>query len=161
MRLKVSESVAKDHADIEDLLWRVAVYCKEEDPDITLMGLHVQVRKNARPTYWSGMAYPHEHTVSYRTHPSTIVTHPAGRITMNIGSSNSTRDITTLFSHELRHIGQFHRGRKCHGFLTCDPMDPDEIEPDCYEFEELIIAKMQLALPKRYSGHSTFDEIYS
>jgi hypothetical protein len=142
------------------LLWAVAVHSKEEDPDIKLMGLHVQVRRSRHDNYWAGNAWPEEQTRVYRTNPSTLIIHPAGKITMSLGASISRHDIIRVFAHELRHIGQFHRGRKEHGYLTCSPMFEEDIEPDCYEFEDLILDKMAVTRCKGYKGeHSTHDEL--
>lgn len=161
MRIKVSDSVAKDHPGIEDLLWRVAVNAKEEDPDITLMGLHVQVRRSRHDDYWAGNAWPTEHTRVYRTSPASIITHPAGKVTMSLGAAISDRDIIRVFAHELRHIGQFHRGRQKYGYMTCSPMLEEDIEPDCYEFEDLILDKLAQPRCKGYRGeHSTHHELH-
>ncbi len=159
MRFNISDTVLRDHPGIEELLWSIAVHSKEEDPDITLMGLYVQVRRSRKRTHWAGNAWPTEHTRCYRTKVPTVTVHPAGKITMSIGADCTQEDIIQLFSHELRHNGQFHRGRQRFGYMTCDPMPEEDIEPDCYEFEDTILTKMAYAVPKKYQGYSTRNEL--
>lgn len=137
MKVVLSQSVLEDHPKINELLWATAVAAKEEDPDIHLMGLRVQVRRSCKKTFWSGHAWPCEHTT---TSTGKVHVHPAGKITMSVGCDCSEQDIVQLFAHELRHIGQFHRGRYEYGYLTCDWVDYD-VEQDCYDFEDIILYK--------------------
>jgi hypothetical protein len=65
-----------------------------------------------------------------------------GKITMTICPDINDSGLVRLFSHELRHIAQFHRGRKKFGTLTIDPLRPHEAEMDAYEFEEAMVAKL-------------------
>jgi hypothetical protein len=135
MRTSITTAVLLAHPDIEDILWSTMVHAMDADWAIRASGLHVRVRKAPEDRMWWGWAYPEEHSTFYRKR----LVHPAGRITLTIGNDVSKRDIVRLVAHELRHIGQFHRGRKLTGFLTAGWMDDDEVEPDCYAFEEHVI----------------------
>lgn len=154
MRQAISDGVISDHPGIEDLLWRVAVYSCENDPDITLTGLYLQVRRSPDHLAWSGKAWPKESSGGIRR-----ISHPAGRINLCIGADVPDKDIIRLFAHELRHIGQFHRGRKVCGFLGTYPLDNDEVEPDALRFELDILNKILLPIPKKYKGRSTHEEL--
>lgn len=146
MRVDVSSSIQRTYPAIEDVLWNVGVYSKQADWDIKLMGLHVQIRKHKASTSWGGWAFPHEDSSYY----STKRVHPAGRIDLSIGLMVPEIDIVRLFAHELRHIGQFHRGRKIHGYLTTEWMSESDVEPDCHEFEEYIVQKYDRIACKGY-----------
>jgi hypothetical protein len=159
LRFNISESVYQDHPYIEELLWNVAVHSKQADPDIKLMGLHVQVRRSRKSKHWAGNAWPNEETRVYRTRTPSLIVHPAGKVTMSIAADCSERDVMRLFAHELRHIGQFHRGRRLYGYLTTAPMAEEDIEVDCYDFEDSILEKMTNAMPKCYRGQSGRDEL--
>lgn len=144
MRVAISRGVVTLRPELEDQLWAVACHAKEADHDIKLTGLHVQIRKACQPEHWAGLAWPKEETWRYNR----IVVHPAGRIDLSIGTGVQASSIIRLFAHELRHIGQFHRGRKIYGYLTTEHMYEDEIEPDCYDFEEYVLQKCHK--PNRY-----------
>lgn len=135
MRFDITAAVEQDHPGIQDLLWRIAVLAKNADPDIKLMGLYVRAIKDTSDINWSGWALPEEESYLYRKK----LVHPAGRIDLRIGTGVSDVGITRLFAHELRHIGQFHRGRQVHGYLTTDHLPDEEVEPDCYAFEDEIL----------------------
>lgn len=137
MRTSISPSVLKAYPDIDDILWDTLVYAKNADWDIRTNGLHVRVQKAHMPKDWWGWAYPEEQSRAYRK----MLIHPAGRISLTVGDDVSRLEIVRLVAHELRHIGQFHRGRKLTGYLTTEWMKESEVELDCYEFEEYVVKK--------------------
>lgn len=137
MRVSISKGVLKHRPELENQLWNIGCYAKEIDPDIKLMGLHVRVIKARNKGHWYGWAHPEEESTHYRKK----LIHPAGRIDLSIGESVSDIALVRLFAHELRHIGQFHRGRKLRGYLTCEYMKDGEVEPDCYRFEDDIVRR--------------------
>lgn len=147
MRVIYSQTVGHNHPAIEEQLWGVAVRCKEADPDIKLMGLHVSLRSST-PTHWAGQAFPEEET--YLLRPRGLIIHPAGRITMSVGAKVTYTSIVRLFAHELRHIGQFHRGRRLYGYLTDEWLDENQVEPDACEFEETILQRMKYSRSRCY-----------
>lgn len=147
MRVDCSSSITRAFPDLEDLLWNVGVYAKNEDRDIKLMGLRVRAIKSRAPDHWYGWAHPWEESSLYGSR----LIHPAGRIDLGLGSAIREQDIVRVFAHELRHIGQFHRGRKRFGYLTTEHMKESTIEQDCYDFEESIVRKFGLAC----KGYST------
>lgn len=134
MRIDASRAVLKIRPDLEDVLWNIACYCKEEDHDIRLMGLWVRARADHRTGHWNGWAWPREESNLY----GVSRVHPAGRIDLALGQNVTEPTVVRLFAHELRHIGQFHRGRKQTGFMNI-LMGETEIEPDCDAFADTIV----------------------
>lgn len=141
MRVDATLAIAQAFPDLEDLLWNIGVYAKNADHDIKLMGLRVRVLKARKADNWYGWAHPFEESVLYGNR----LIHPAGRIDLGLGSKTSKEEVIRVFSHELRHIGQFHRGRQIFGYLTTEHMNPPHIEEDCYEFEDCIVGKFGMA----------------
>lgn len=135
MRIYVSPSIDVLYPDIEELLWDVGLKAWRVDRDIQLEGLRVRVTKAREPDSWYGWAFPWQKSCLYGKH----LIHPAGRIDLSIGAKVDDDVIITLFAHELRHIGQFHRGRQIYGYLTTQHMNEQCVETDCYEFEESIL----------------------
>lgn len=148
MRFDITDAVRRDHPGIEDLLWRVAVLAKTEDPDIKLMGLHVRAIRSTEEDHWNGWAWPEEDSILY----GKKLVHPAGRIDLRIGAKVDDAGIMQLFAHELRHIGQFHRGRQSFGYLTTDHMTTS-CEQDCYDFEDLILSLTRHTKCKGRNAH--------
>lgn len=146
MKTVISVTLQKTHPDLETILWRTACLSKEHDNDIQFDGLLVRATKS-RTQYWTGSASPYE--------DSTIRTkkyiHPGGRIDLHLTKGMVRRSIIVLFAHELRHIGQFHRGRKKYGVMGWDGTPEDEFERDCMEFEQLI-ANLMMAGTSTYKG---------
>lgn len=143
MKLSIARPVIKCHKDLDEELWQIAVVSKEADPDIKLMGLFVRVRlsSSSKEDYFSGISYPYEES----NYNGRRILHPAGRINMTLGTKVSEEDKAILFAHELRHIGQFHRGRKIRGYLDADFMGDDyKIEGDCYKFEQEVISRLYI-----------------
>lgn len=157
MRAAISSRVLSEHPSLEERLWAVAVHAKEADPDIKLMGLHVRACRSPKPGHWNGWAHPREESVLYHRH----LIHPAGRIDMRIGINVPEEDIIRLFAHELRHIGQFHRGRKLYGYLTTDPMAEADIEPDCHDFEKFILKKFARARCRGRKGVQSRPDMFA
>lgn len=149
MRIDVSPAISRAFPDLDELLWNVGVYSKESDWDIKLMGLYVRIKKHRFATQWYGWAHPQEESTLYGRR----FIHPAGRIDLGVGCSVGEDEIVRLFAHELRHIGQFHRGRKIYGYLTTEHMKEQRVESDCYEFEEYIAKKFGPA----HSGYHKAD----
>jgi hypothetical protein len=110
------------------------------DPDIPEDRFLVYVRKSRRDDYWNGHAYPYKATKRYGKR----VEHLNGRITMSLGGDIDHADIVRIFSHELRHLGQYARGRKALGFLTNANMPISEREPDCLRFEGRVLKAMMV-----------------
>lgn len=132
MRTDISPCILKAHQNIDNILWRTACACKEQDNDITINGLFVRVTKSSTK-YWTGTAFPYESSsLHYK-----VISHPAGRINLRLTIDMIDRSVVILFAHELRHIGQFHRGRKKFGFLVSEAHENDS-EDDSREFEKLI-----------------------
>jgi hypothetical protein len=147
VRVALSQSIQREHSGLEDQLWAIGCHSKSSDMDIKLMGLHVRIISSKDTDHWSGWAYPEEESLFYNK----ALCHPAGRIQLTIGQDVTKKEIIRLFSHELRHIGQFHRGRKLFGFMTTHHMPETAIEQDCYDFEDHIIKKMGLAKCRGYA----------
>ena len=135
--MDISPSILRAYPLIDDMLWDTMVFAKNADYDIKTNGLHVRVIKAPTPTDWWGWAYPEEQS-RYRRK---VLVHPAGRITLTVGTGVKPIEIVRLTAHELRHIGQFHRGRKVLGYLTAEWMKEEDVEADCYEFEDYIVKK--------------------
>lgn len=140
MKLIFSRRIESLRPNIEEQLWGVACRCKEADPAIKIMGLHISIRSSSRPLHWAGQAIPEEET--YMLRPKQLIVHPAGRITMTLGDKVSYTNTIRLFAHELRHIGQYHRGRKEYGYLTTEWMPESQVEKDAYAFEDEILDRM-------------------
>lgn len=143
MRILISKSVQKNHPLLERELWESACIAKDIDPDIILMGLLVKIKQtpNSDNRYWSGMAYPSEESSLY----GQMLSHPAGRINLYLGTKVSSKEKTILMAHELRHIGHFHRGRKMTGYLNDNHMTTKEAEDDCQCFELEVLDKLSRA----------------
>lgn len=157
MKVILSAAVKQDRPGLDDRLWEIACASKEADPDITLMGLMVKIRRSRYVDYWNGHAWPYEHSPwdyeDLRRYEGRVEVHPAGKITMSIGEEVPDEDVDRLFAHELRHIGQFHRGRKQFGYLTTDHMGLYEVEPDALGFEQAILERM--SVPNLNNCYST------
>jgi hypothetical protein len=113
------------------VLFEVAKVCTELDSDLCLDGLYIEGQINKRPEYYGGIAYPSTLT---KTRKQTVF-HPDGKIVLNFSRSNNFEEVVRLFAHELRHIGQFHRGRETHDYMTIQPLTSNESEEDAYWFE--------------------------
>jgi hypothetical protein len=146
MRVLIGPKAAQERPLLARQLWDIAVKAQELDPDIHLHGLLVKVRRSRLAENWEGNAWPEERTWDVRQRH--LYLHPAGKVTMSIGSKVAYPDVVRLFAHELRHIGQFHRGRYHTGFLGTGHMVEVDIEPDCYDFEDMVLAKM--GMPSDY-----------
>ena len=136
MRVVITSGVK--NSCLEERLWEIAVHSKTVDPEIKLSGLHVRVLPARSIGIWSGWALPREESSWYNGK----LIHPAGRINLYLSEGMGEGSLVRLFSHELRHIGNFHRGRQQYGYLTDKHMKPDLVEPDCHEFEEIILREV-------------------
>jgi hypothetical protein len=132
MKTVISDAMQKAHPNLEGVLWRTACMAKEQDNDIMISGLLVRIVKS-KDLYWTGSADPHEESILYKKK----LIHPAGRIDLRLTTGMIQRSIVVLFAHELKHIGQFHRGRKKNGVLSVEGADY-LIEEDCILFEKQI-----------------------
>jgi hypothetical protein len=150
----ISQSIQKAHPNLERILWRTACIAKEYDNEITISGLFVRVTKSPS-LYWSGNADPLEETVLYNK----IICHPAGRVNLKLTGGMVERSVIILFAHELRHIGQFNKGRRKYGVLMTEITESDYlIEKDAYTFEKKI-ADIVLQGTKTLRGKEELDPI--
>jgi hypothetical protein len=152
VRVQVSDKISVQFPNIEDLLWQTACRAKDIDYEIMISGLYVRLTKAVRSNYWAGLALPQEISKLY----GRTISHPAGRINLTIGTGISDPTIVRLFAHELRHIGQFRRGRKQTGFLGTYPMPTEDIEPDCLDFEEEVASRFRVDCHAS-SGYEAFS----
>jgi hypothetical protein len=136
----ISSSILKAHPSIEDTIWKTLVAAVYLDEDIRIEGLFIRVTKAKADGDYFGWAYPDERTWIGKK----SIAHPGGRIDLRLGVKVSKRAITTLFAHELRHIGQFHRGRKKLGFFSADYLDDRLCETDCFEFEKRVLETLRI-----------------
>jgi hypothetical protein len=143
MKLSVHYKIRQRFPKIEGLFWETAYLAREFDPDIQLNGLWVTIRpsRSANSTFYEGIAYPVENT----RRGDYVVIHPAGKISISLSKQVSEADQISLFAHELRHIAQFHRGRKINGHFNNHYMgDNDIAEEDCYDFQDKIVDRLYL-----------------
>lgn len=140
MKLQISSTIKREFPHIEDWLDEIAYWAYQEDGDIDLDNLLVSVRIGRRPTLWSGQAWPYSTSLDRRTGKRRR--HSSGHIGLSLGRRNRKSEITRIFAHELRHIGQFARGREKLGYLTSSHMSNREGERDARLFEQRVMKHM-------------------
>lgn len=123
---------------VDDLLAKVRKVACKLDKDIHIRDLRVEARRNTQPRYFTGWAYP----LTRFTDGNGTTYHRDGLIRMQIGALSTDEDITRLYAHELRHIGQFHRGRARYGAMSIAPLTEDESEADADEFELRVLERV-------------------
>lgn len=126
-----------------DLVERTALTCQEMDPDIVTDSLLVEARRHPRKTRFQGWAHP-EYWSIFR---GTSRIHMDGRIQIVVGDRVRTTDVIRVIAHELRHIGQFHRGQELTGELTQEPLSDAECEDDAYGFEYTMLDRLGVVYP--------------
>jgi hypothetical protein len=132
VNLALSKGAVDTLPYISLVLYEISALAVEIDPDIGLSGLYVEGQISKKPTHYSGVAYPSTLSIK-RKH---TIFHPNGKIALSFARRNSFEEIVRLFGHELRHIGQYHRGRETHECMTIRPLTGDESEEDAYWFED-------------------------
>ncbi|WP_028058441.1 hypothetical protein [Candidatus Solirubrobacter pratensis] len=140
MDLYLSPGMLRYRPEVTSHIRQIKDVAVRLDRDIRLRGLRVEVTRNPHFDRYSGWAVPEVHSRSrqgYITHA-----HPDGLITLRIGDECGDEDIIRLTAHELRHIGQFHRGRKRYGVMTTAPLDHWESERDAEGFEDRVLERM-------------------
>lgn len=138
MRVSCSVGVDCEFPQIRSLLNDIKRVSKEKDRNIRVRDLFVDVRLSKSHDKFNGWAHPE----AFSVRRSQFRWHDDGWIQMSLGFHCSDRDVIRLFSHELRHIGQFNKGKRRYGVLTINPMTPQESEDDAYDFEERILELM-------------------
>ena len=136
--------------DLDYLLWEVNDVAHKLDPDIPTKDFYVGAQVSRYPTSWTGHAHPQEKYYDKRR--GKTLECPNGRVTMSFGEYVSENRIRRLFAHELRHLGQFERGRKETGQLNLRHMYRLLVEPDCIAFEGRVLREM--GLPDEYSDRT-------
>jgi hypothetical protein len=123
---------------LDELLTEIKRVCCALDRDISTRDLRVEARRNPSPQTYNGWAYPVTRLVE--RHRTTY--HRDGLVRMWIGAQCCEEDIIRLYAHELRHIGQFHRGRKRYGNMTIHPLTEVGSEDDAESFEARVLERM-------------------
>lgn len=136
--IQLSEAVEQAFPALRADLRFIHAYACDLDPDIPKDDFHVSVRLGKVACRWSGHAYPLQFS-HYRHSP-----HRNGRISMSLGTDTVYTGVVRLFSHELRHLAQFARGKDQYGIMTLSHMDPRDVEPDALKFEGRMLKHMML-----------------
>lgn len=123
---------------VDNLFARVRRVACRLDRDICVRDLRVEAQCNAQPEFYRGLAYP----VTRRYVGTRATYHADGLIRLYIGARCDEEDIICLFAHELRHIGQFHRGRQRYGAMTVDPLSNEDSEADAHDFELRVLDRV-------------------
>lgn len=140
MQVRLSQSLQAAQPDLLPILNDTLRESRYRDRDIKSRFLWVIGRCHWEADAFAGAAHPRRWSVT----PYGIQSHCNGKVTLTIGKNCEPPEIARLFAHELRHIGQFHRGYDRFGQLTIETLTYDEAEDDAYEFEERIIDRMGL-----------------
>lgn len=138
MDIKLSSNLRCKFSELESDIRYIAEGAKEIDPDIDDAELFIRGRCCQSP--FTGTAYPFE----FSGYGSTRIFHRNGKITFQLASDTKLVDIVRLIGHELRHIGQFHRGKREHGFLTISPLREHTSELDAFSFEDVLLDHLGL-----------------
>lgn len=140
----MSGPLQEAHPDLHRNLREIVKCCRSFDRDLRTRNLLVDVRR-LRDNCYCGSALPKEYSWDRRRrHGSQLSYHQNGKITMSINERTPIEGIARLFSHELRHIAQFHRGKRQFGTLTILSLTPLQAEDDAYEFEDDILGRLGL-----------------
>lgn len=138
MEVACSAGIECEFPGIRSLLDDIKRVVKEKDRHVRVRHLFVDVRLSRKPDNFNGWAHPHTYSVRWGQYRS----HENGWIQMSLGYECKEMDIVRLFAHELRHNGQFHRGKSLLGVMCTYPLSQEESEDDAYEFEERIVSLM-------------------
>lgn len=139
MIVELSQTLQKARPHLADWIGEAAGWAAYLDDDIDLDGVHIAVRESRNPSHWGGTAWPRSASLDRRRHKRRK--HSSGRVTMSIGRRVRRNDVIRATVHELRHIGQFARGARANGYLSC-VMETHESEVDCRRFEGQVLDSM-------------------
>lgn len=123
---------------VDELLTKVKGVACKLDRDIRTRDLRVEARRNNQPGFFKGWAYP----LTRAREGQRVTYHQDGLIRMYVGAQCVDEEIVRLYAHELRHIGQFHRGRRQYGTMTIHPMSQEASEHDADDFEERVLVRL-------------------
>jgi hypothetical protein len=138
MQVSCSAGVDCEFPHIRPLLNDVKRVVREKDRHVRVSGLYVDVRLSRRHDRYNGWAHPDTYSIRW----GQLRVHDNGWVQMSLGASCSDKDIIRLFAHELRHIGQFNRGKSLIGVLSTYPLNQQQSEDDAYDFEGRILDLM-------------------
>lgn len=137
MTYSISPGLLDLFPGLDELLVRVRSVACSLDRDIRVSDLRVEARKHRGEAVYQGWAHPRASSViGGRT-----VRHRDGLVRLAIGSGCEDEDIIRVFAHELRHIGQFHRGRRHYGQLSL-AMCEVASEQDAEDFEDRVLERL-------------------
>lgn len=135
MELRLSSTVSCLYPFLASGIREITRCAQVLDEDIIVQNLLIEVRAHWKPSTFCGMAFPERSSWKRGTYRS----HADGRILLTIGAGIHEEDLIRLLSHELRHIGQFHRGIERFGFMTAQYMTDEACEDDAYDFEDYVL----------------------
>lgn len=138
MIYSLSPGLVDAFPSIDDILGKVRKVACKLDRDISVRALRVEARRNNHPDYYKGWAYPLTRLREGRG----MTYHADGLIRLQVGAQCCEHDIICLYAHELRHIGQFHRGRRRYGTMTVEPMTEEASEADAEDFEIRVLDRV-------------------
>lgn len=139
MEIRISQRLKDTQPDLNHILTEISCLARSLDRKIKSRDVLVKIRCDPHPENFVGTAWPMTYSVDRRK----VVSHVNGKITMTLGYGCGTKETTILFAHELRHLGQFYRGRERYGILTTRPLAAWESEIDAYEFENKVWERMR------------------
>lgn len=125
---------------IHKLLIEVDTLACELDSRISTRDLRIEASKHRVPGAYYGWAYP----CQTRTTGRRVTYHKDGLVRLFFGNDCNSEDAIRLHAHELRHIGQFHGGRRIYGRMTLQPMSVAHSERDAEEFEEIVLDRLEI-----------------
>jgi hypothetical protein len=142
MTIRVSSNLSNFIPDLKEMLYEVAACSRSLDRKIRTKHLYVEARCAPWTDDFSGTAFAEAYTIDRRWQKTKVILHENGKVTMSLGSSVGFEHVARLFAHELRHIGQFHRGKERYGFLFCVPKSEKESEIDAFCFEQKVVDRL-------------------
>lgn len=143
MDLRLSPRLQAAFPWLRDEASAIVRECRRVDRDLRTGDLLVEARCHPRVARFQGWAHPQAFSW-FRDQPRT---HENGRIQLVVGEAIRRTDFVRLLAHELRHIGQFHRGKREFGYLTSEHMTDAECENDAYLFEYKILDRLGIHYP--------------
>jgi hypothetical protein len=123
---------------LDELLAEIKRIACKLDRDIRTRDLRVEARRNTQPDFYKGWAYP----VTRLRDGNGTTYHGDGLVRLHVGANCDEADVVRLYAHELRHIGQFHRGRKAYGTMTISPLSQQASERDAERFEARVLKRI-------------------
>lgn len=135
MEIRLSSTVSCIYPFLASGIREITRLSQALDENIIVQNLLIEVRAHWKPSTFCGRAYPDYASWKHGQRR----THSDGRILLTIGAGVGEEDLIRLLSHELRHIGQFHRGIERCGYMTADYLDDDVCENDAYDFEDYVL----------------------